>query len=472
MNRIFTTLIFVIILLPATARSQETCRVAGGCEPTNTELELDHVVTIPVVVHVVTDDDGTTGAVSMQEIQDQMDLLDGPFRADNPYGFFFDLIGVGYHANSEWFVGFDLTQGGTSDEALEAQEDLNVDPSRVLNLYLSDLLVANFNLHGFAFYPWQYPEADFRNAVHVEYRTLPGGEDTGTGFGYDFGDIAIHEIGHYLGLCHTWDSCTGDGDYVDDTPMHADPNTQCPIGSNQCGGPEDPINNFMNQTSDACRTGFTAGQNLRIGSKAVEYLTILIAELTPPVVWGTNNTGPTNTHTYTNGTVINGDVVYVLTGTTLEIQGTVIFDEDVSGTPSDLYLGGDLIGDANSVLIFRGGSEYIPRPTFDDSGFEGTIIVEGQGSCIIARAGVTLHLSSQTHTFDNGGFFAVREGGTFVLEDGAEILATATAGAPEIEPGAQFLLGDGARLTFQNEVDIIGTGADPITFSRLDSLKA
>lgn len=84
MKRFLTTLTLLAILLPITARSQDACRVGGNCEATNFELEIEETVTVPVVVHVVTDDDGTTGAVSMQEIDDQMavfgTLFDGVER--------------------------------------------------------------------------------------------------------------------------------------------------------------------------------------------------------------------------------------------------------------------------------------------------------------------------------------------------------------------------------------------------------
>lgn len=91
------------------------------------------------------------------------------------------------------------------------------------------------------------------------------------------GRILVHEVGHYLGLYHTFQggcqgmtavNCSTDGDKVCDTPPVNAPNSGCPAASwNTCTETPDlpdDIHNYMDYVSESCMTGFTNGQNDRI----------------------------------------------------------------------------------------------------------------------------------------------------------------------------------------------------------------
>ena len=84
---------------------------------------------------------------------------------------------------------------------------------------------------------------------------------------YNLGYTATHEVGHYLGLAHTFDDgvkgCIGHGDHVDDTPFMVEPTSGCPADGTKDTCPKkpgfDPIHNYMDYSYDICYTEFTRG---------------------------------------------------------------------------------------------------------------------------------------------------------------------------------------------------------------------
>lgn len=82
---------------------------------------------------------------------------------------------------------------------------------------------------------------------------MPGGPVPG----YNLGGTAVHEVGHWFGLLHTFqgESCapTDPGDYIDDTKQEAAQTLGCPVGKDTCPqlpGGGDPVWDYMDYSSD------------------------------------------------------------------------------------------------------------------------------------------------------------------------------------------------------------------------------
>lgn len=111
------------------------------------------------------------------------------------------------------------------------------------------------------------PRSEYvKDGCNVLAKTVPGGSLPH----YNRGGTAIHEIGHWNGLLHTFEgeSCSSDneGDYIDDTPQESVPTDGCPTRKDSCPNSSgfDPVHNFMDYSSDECYESFTPAQIRRM----------------------------------------------------------------------------------------------------------------------------------------------------------------------------------------------------------------
>jgi hypothetical protein len=224
--------------------------------------------TVPVAFHVI--NKGTKkqqGNVPRVQIEAQIDVLDEAFASS---GFDFELVEVTRTNQPQWFNlipanGAEPRLFRGSGKEVKMKKALHQGDARTLNIYTASL--GQFLL-GWAYLPWDFTDAvskplpRFYDGVVLDYRSLPGGAFVN----YGEGDTGTHEVGHWLGLFHTFDNgCESPGDFVDDTPYEASPAFQCPIGRDTCEQPgEDPIHNFMDYTYDSCMFEFTPDQDTRM----------------------------------------------------------------------------------------------------------------------------------------------------------------------------------------------------------------
>ena len=231
-----------------------------GKEPTS--LSPAGSIRVPTYVHVIAEGVGVEdGYLSDKQVATQMKVLNdsfagrkGPGAADT--AFRFDLRGTTRTINPAWY---DMLPGSTAER--EAKTALRRGGDETLNIYLSGL---GGGLLGYAYFPQQGGASKpWQDGVVVLNESIPGGAASN----YDEGDTLPHEVGHWLGLYHTFQGgCQEANDRVSDTPAEASPTFGCPDGKDTClkDPGVDPVENFMDYSYDDCMYAFTRGQAARM----------------------------------------------------------------------------------------------------------------------------------------------------------------------------------------------------------------
>lgn len=223
-------------------------------------------------IHIVS---GNDGKITEQQRVDQIAVLNGAY---NQHGITFehDEAAVMEVNKPQWFH-----MGYGSQAERSAKNALHVDPLRNLNFYTADL---QDSLLGWATFPADLAGDLNRDGVVLLHSSLPGGSSVP----YNLGDTATHEVGHWLGLYHTFEprgTCDPFDDRVDDTVAHMNPDfgTPGPGVYSACDGVSlSPVKNYMNYTDDSWMDHFTLGQGGRMRDQIGLYRPGLVSEAPEP----------------------------------------------------------------------------------------------------------------------------------------------------------------------------------------------
>ena len=225
----------------------------SNTNPSNTYAPSGETYVIPVVFHIFIANNGN-GNIADQRVIEQVQILNDDFASLTNSNIQFVLApgGINRYTSNSWY----------NDKG--NYTSVRWDTTQYLNIYSN---TAGGSL-GYAYLPSGGGVAgtDF-DGVRLFWRTVGY-----TNYSpYNLGRTGTHEVGHYLGLYHTFQggcgssNCYGSGDLICDTNPEGGPNySACqPSQAISCGS-QDPVRNYMDYSEDACMDNFTQEQARRM----------------------------------------------------------------------------------------------------------------------------------------------------------------------------------------------------------------
>jgi hypothetical protein len=265
-----------IVELARTDCSASNTSILAQYEPTN------GLIQIPVVVHVIQPATGSSGFIPESRVQSQIEILNEDFRA---------ILGTNGENGTDAMVQFYLadvdprgapTNGITYSRSTTWFNDsgsywtsLAWDPVHYLNIYTN---LAGGALGYVPYLPQTGSPGTSSDRVVCLWSAF--GLNAPIGAPYNKGRTVTHEVGHYLGLFHTFSggcaggSCYNGGDLICDTNNESGPVFGCPGSSSSCSS-SNPYHNYMDYSDDLCMEEFTPEQSNRMRCTVENYRSAL-----------------------------------------------------------------------------------------------------------------------------------------------------------------------------------------------------
>ena len=244
-----------------------------GLAPTKSRADARVGATLRIPVHVHVIGGKSSKGASKKRVRNQLRILDSAYNGaqsstNTTTRFDFYLASFDRTRKSAWRS---AVIGGRDD--LRMRRALHRGGPSALNLYVSRPQSPGAGtVLGWATPPHQARKASHLDGVVIHEESLPRGRFRG----YNRGDTAVHEVGHWLGLFHTFEGgCEGPGDMVDDTPAQSEASSACDELKDSCLAQPgtDPVHNFMDYSVDDCMNSFTPGQVARMQDNWLAYRT-------------------------------------------------------------------------------------------------------------------------------------------------------------------------------------------------------
>lgn len=256
------------------------------------------VVTIPVVFHVIHEYGPEN--ISKDQILDQLRILNEDYRRTNADKVNTRAIFASVAADVEIeFVlatkdpdgncteGINRIYSPLTNDARDNVKALTDWPSdKYLNIWVVKTILSQGGdpgtyTAGFAQFPWDRASKPGTDGVVIRSDFIGS---IGTSNASRGGRVGTHEVGHWLGLFHTFQGgCTNPswGEKIADTPPCDGPNYGCNSSLNTCntgsGDLPDQIENYMDYSDGSCQNMFTEGQKTQMQYMLQQYRSVLVS---------------------------------------------------------------------------------------------------------------------------------------------------------------------------------------------------